>query len=484
MRKTLLSSLIFINLTLQPLLNVSHAQTSPLPEIGGPKTTPQQEAEIGKEIYQDLLRYNVITEDIAVNNYLAQLGHTLAQGTTNHTIQFHLFGVNDNAINAFAMPGGYIGVNRGLIVLTQSESELASVLSHEMAHVTQRHLARMQDNKLADSLLMAAGIIAAAAAAAAGNADVASGAIYAATSLPYAKKLAYTRDFEREADRMGMQYLAQAGFDPHAMPEFFTRMHNANKFSNHSEYPFLLTHPLTTTRIAESQTAANRHPIKMKASSIDYLLIREHLRVDIITPEAALKYYPESLQAKQYLNEGAQHYGYARALYLQRQYPQAKQQVTLAKNQLGEHPLFIDLMAKIARQEKQYQYARTLYQQGLTQFYQNKLLIYGQLETLMEMGQTGEARKLIQAQINRDKKNPDFYKLLARTYGEPQPLYAYAARGDAFYYQGLYQAALEQYELALKSENSQKQEDFYIRSQIEAKMLEIKNKVNFQSKKT
>ena len=475
MRKTLLSSLIIISLSLQPILTVSHAQTSPLPEIGGPKTTPQQEAEIGKEIYQDLLRYNVITEDIAVNSYLEQLGQKLAQGTTTHTTRFHLFGVNDNAINAFAMPGGYIGVNRGLIVLTQSESELASVLSHEMAHVTQRHLARMQDNKLADGLLMAAGIIAAAAAAAAGNSDVASGAIYAATSLPYAKKLAYTRDFEREADRMGMQYLAQAGFDPHAMPEFFTRMHNANRFSNHSDYPFLLTHPLTTARIAESQTAANRHPIKMKENSKDYLLIREHLRVDIITAEAALKYYPESLQAKQYLNEGAQHYGYARALFLQRQYTQAKQQLTLATNQLGEHPLLVDLLAKIARQEKQYQQARALYQQGLGQFYQNKLLIYGQVETLMEMGQTSEARKLIQAQINRDKNNPDFYKILALTYGEQQPIYAYNARGDAFYHQGLYQAALEQYELALKSESENKQEDFYIQSQIEAKIANIKN---------
>ncbi len=479
MRKTLLSSLIILGLSLQPILTVSHAQTSPLPEIGGPKTTPQQEAEIGKEIYQDLLRYNVITEDIAVNSYLAQIGQTLAQGVTNPNTRFHLFGVNDNSINAFAMPGGYIGVNRGLIVLTQSESELASVLSHEMAHVTQRHLARMQDNKLADGLLMAAGIIAAAAAAAAGNSDVASGAIYAASSLPYAKKLAYTRDFEREADRMGMQYLAQANFDPHAMPEFFTRMHNANKFSNHSDYPFLLTHPLTTARIAESQTAANRHPVKMKENSTDYLLIREHLRVEIITPEAALKYYPDSLQAKQYLSEGAQHYGYARALFLQSQYAQAKQQIALAKNQLGEHPLLIDLMAKIARQEKQYQYARALYQQGLGQFYQNKLLIYGQLETLMETGQISEARKLIQTQINRDKQNPDLYKLLARTYGEQSPLYAYAARADAFYYQGLYQAALEQYELALKSEKENKQ-DFYIRSQIEAKIENIKANITKQ----
>ena len=479
MRKTLLSSLIILGLSLQPILTVSHAQTSPLPEIGGPKTTPQQEAEIGKEIYQDLLRYNVLTEDIAVNSYLAQIGQTLAQGVTNPNTRFHLFGVNDNSINAFAMPGGYIGVNRGLIVLTQSESELASVLSHEMAHVTQRHLARMQDNKLADGLLMAAGIIAAAAAAAAGNSDVASGAIYAASSLPYAKKLAYTRDFEREADRMGMQYLAQANFDPHAMPEFFTRMHNANKFSNHSDYPFLLTHPLTTARIAESQTAANRHPVKMKENSTDYLLIREHLRVEIITPEAALKYYPDSLQAKQYLSEGAQHYGYARALFLQSQYAQAKQQIALAKNQLGEHPLLIDLMAKIARQEKQYQYARALYQQGLGQFYQNKLLIYGQLETLMETGQISEARKLIQTQINRDKQNPDLYKLLARTYGEQSPLYAYAARADAFYYQGLYQAALEQYELALKSEKENKQ-DFYIRSQIEAKIENIKANITKQ----
>ncbi len=479
MRKTLLSSLIILGLSLHPILTVSHAQTSPLPEIGGPKTTPQQEAEIGKEIYQDLLRYNVITEDIAVNSYLAQIGQTLAQGVTNPNTRFHLFGVNDNSINAFAMPGGYIGVNRGLIVLTQSESELASVLSHEMAHVTQRHLARMQDNKLADGLLMAAGIIAAAAAAAAGNSDVASGAIYAASSLPYAKKLAYTRDFEREADRMGMQYLAQANFDPHAMPEFFTRMHNANKFSNHSDYPFLLTHPLTTARIAESQTAANRHPVKMKENSTDYLLIREHLRVEIITPEAALKYYPDSLQAKQYLSEGAQHYGYARALFLQSQYAQAKQQIALAKNQLGEHPLLIDLMAKIARQEKQYQYARALYQQGLGQFYQNKLLIYGQLETLMETGQISEARKLIQTQINRDKQNPDLYKLLARTYGEQSPLYAYAARADAFYYQGLYQAALEQYELALKSEKENKQ-DFYIRSQIEAKIENIKANITKQ----
>ncbi len=468
MKKNTLPKLLLLSFS----LSVAYPSVA-LPEMGGPTITTQQEAQIGKKIYQDLIRYNIISEDIAVNTYLNQLGQNLSQGIPNSPFAMTLFGVEDNTINAFAMPGGYIGVNRGLIINTQSESELASVIGHEMAHVTQRHLARMQDNTLANNLLIAAGVLAAAAAAAGGNGEAAQGLLIAAGASQVARQLAYTRDYEREADRVGIQYLANAGFDPYAMPTFFGRLQRANQYSNSSNYPFLLTHPLTTERIAESQSAARTYPVKMKADSLDYLLIREHLRVDALGSEQAARYYPNALTSKQYLSEGAQHYGWAKTLFLRGEYKQARQELAIAQNQLGNHPLLIHLAATIAQKENTFSQANTLYQQGLNQFPQNKLLIYGQLDALLNSGQTLQARKLIQAQINKDKRNADLYKLLAKTYAE-QNLYAYTALGDAFYYQGLYQAALEKYEQALKTDTKNQQENFYLKSQIEAKVAQIK----------
>lgn len=470
MKKNILTSLLLLSFG----MGVSTPSFA-LPDMGGPKISKQQEAEIGKSIYQDLLRYQIISDDIAVNLYLKKIGAKLSQGISNNSFTFTLFGVNDNTINAFAMPGGYIGVNRGLIINTQSESELASVLGHEMAHVTQRHLARMQDNSLANTLLMAAGILAASAAAAGGNGEAAQGLLIASGASSVARQLSYTRDYEREADRLGIKYLADSGFDPHAMPVFFSRLYEINKYTNMSEYPFLLTHPLTVDRIAESQNAAKNYSAKMVPNSVDYLLIREHLRVDTLEKGNAIKYYQQSLAVKQYISEGAQYYGLARAYFKQGSYTKAKEALNLANKQLGNHPYFIDLAATIERKENNFASAQSLYQQGLNQFPQNELLIYGQLETLLDMGQTAQVRKLARTQLSKNKNNSSLYLILAKTYPE-QSLERYLALGDSFYYQGLYQAALEKYQQAVRMNEENKSDDFYTRSQLEAKITEIKER--------
>ncbi|WP_434777029.1 beta-barrel assembly-enhancing protease [Neisseria sp. Ec49-e6-T10] len=471
MNKKLLPYLIVIGFSIgtTPL---SVAQN--LPSIGDSSQTvfsSQDEEQVGKQVYQELLRRGVVTDDIAVNTYLNELGLKLSQGIPNNQNTFTLFGVNDNSINAFAMPGGYIGVHRGLLINAQSESELASVLGHEMAHVTQRHLARMQEGSTMNSLLALAGVLAGALAASQGNVDAAGGLIQAGVGAAIAKQLSYSRDYEREADRIGMQYLANSGFDARAMPLFFSRLQSANRHNDNNSYAFLRTHPVTTERIGESQTLAQAYPVKLKADSTDFVLIREHLRVDALGTDKAVRYYPDSLRAKQYLNEGAQHYGFAKALYLQNKLSEATQQLNLAEQQLGNQPLFLDLAAKIALKNKSPTQAQNIYTQALRTYPNNKLLVYGQIETLLSLDKKIEARSLIQKQLQNNKNRPELYQLLATTYGEEEPLYSYAALGDAYYYQGLYQGALQQYEMALKAN----QEDFYLRSQIEAKITLIKN---------
>jgi predicted Zn-dependent protease len=232
--------------------------------------------------------------------------------------------VNDKQINAFAMPGGYVGVNSGLVVATQSEGELASVVGHETAHVTQRHIARMQAESSATSPLLLLGTVLAVLASRAGGSQASIGTLSAGLGLQISNQLAFSRDFEREADRVGMQYLAQAGFDVRTMPAFFQRLEAANRYSDNNAYAFLRTHPVTSQRISEAQNRALEYPVKMRADSTAYLLVREKLRVMTLAPDEAVRYYQTMLDKGQYLNEGAMWYGLSRAQLASHHLPAAR----------------------------------------------------------------------------------------------------------------------------------------------------------------
>lgn len=231
-----------------------------LPNIGDPASdilSINQEAELGKILLTQVNQRLPVCEDPELRNYLQSLGSRLIAGGLNTDFPFYFRLIFDRRINAFAMPGGIVAINSGLFILSQSESELASVVAHEISHVSQRHIARRFSRRKKLSVINSIALLGSMLASLYGG-DAGLAAASVTQSAMQASALAYSRAFEREADRIGMRLLANANLDPFGMPRFFERL-NAHSQINQSQIPeFLRSHPLTTARISDSKIRAEQ----------------------------------------------------------------------------------------------------------------------------------------------------------------------------------------------------------------------------------
>jgi predicted Zn-dependent protease len=272
-----------------------------LPDIGSPAEAAislSDEYRIGLMIVRGLRDTDQILDDPEVSQYIDSIGHRLAGYSQAENRRFVFFVVKDPTINAFALPGGFIGVNSGLLLETHNESELAGVLAHEIAHVTQRHIARSLIEQSKNSLVSTAAMLAAIlVGATAGAGDAALAGIAAAQSLSLQQQMTFSRASEIEADRVGMGTLASAGFDPNGMPAFFDTM-GRRAGASESQIPAIVrSHPITSERIAESKSRAVQYPNRVVADSTSYLLTRERLRVLGTAPgENASAYYNSAIK--------------------------------------------------------------------------------------------------------------------------------------------------------------------------------------------
>lgn len=253
-----------------------------LPDIGssGDAVWSQgEEYRIGLSVLRQLREQGQILEDPEVTEYVQSVGSRIAAQATEGGQRFTFFVVKDGGINAFALPGGFIGVNYGLILATENESQLASVLAHEIAHVTQRHIARSVRAQGRQSLATTAMVVAGILLGAMAGGDAAQAAIAIAQGSAIQQQINYTRSNEYEADRVGISFLASAGFDPLEMSEFFEIMGRRTSMVGQQVPEFLQTHPVTTNRIAESRDRAAAYARKTVPSSLGYELVRERVRV-------------------------------------------------------------------------------------------------------------------------------------------------------------------------------------------------------------
>ena len=349
--KKLLVALLSV---LVSLPSFAQSNGNDLPDIGSPASsslTLDDEYRIGLQVMRQLRDEGQIIEDPEATEYLQALGSRIvAQATGDSAQRFSFFFVNDNSINAFALPGGFIGVNYGLVLATRNEAQLAGVLAHEIAHVTQRHIARRIRSQGRQSIATMAAILAAIlVGAATGSSDAALGGISMASGAAMQQQINFTRANENEADRVGMSFLASAGFDPYGMPDFFETMgrRNAILASNRNALPEILqSHPVTSNRIAESRArAAQFKDLKQTAETVSYALTRERLRV-IATPaeDNVRRYYTDRREQQE--PTAGERYGEALASYqggnsrasldalteLARQYPQ----VPMLQSTLGQ----------------------------------------------------------------------------------------------------------------------------------------------------
>ena len=205
------------------------AAANELPDFGSPADAllnKTREGQLGRSVMMQLYNAGVVVDDPLLTEYIQSIGSHIASHANNGSHRFRFFVVEDSRINAFAMPGGYIGVHTGLILATENESELAGVLAHEVSHVTQRHIARSLYDSQRTSIMTMAAMLAAALLGAAADlpGDAMIGVVSASQAAAAQRQINYTRSNEHEADRVGIDVLAAAGYDPNAMASFFEKL--------------------------------------------------------------------------------------------------------------------------------------------------------------------------------------------------------------------------------------------------------------------
>lgn len=472
-----MKKILFILLCALPLLS----RADGLPDLGDVSQTsisPQQERQIGEQSMFQIRASKNYLDDPEIADYLNSLGGRLVANSSEPSQPFEFFALNDNAINAFAMPGGFIGVNTGLLLTAQSESELASVLSHEIAHVTQHHLARMVAGQKYDSLAAVAAI-AVAILAARDNPQVAMGAVAGAQGGAMQRQLNFTRTHEEEADRIGLGILEKSGFDVRAMPTFFERMQRATRILEGNAPTYLRTHPITAERIADVDNRVQQMPFHLVADSLDFQLVRAKLLATQKTPAEAIAYFSAALGEQKFGNPIAQRYGLIIALMRDKQEQKAAQELSVLQKTAPSNAMITTLAGELKRTDTTDKNIDAFYISATRSFPQYRALIYDYVEVLLNERNYKQALKLLSGRINDYPNDPRLYELQARTYdGLNRPQEAHHALAYTYILHGDLYGAIDQLELAKAVGDN-----YYELSTIETELKQFRAIAGVQRKK-
>jgi predicted Zn-dependent protease len=451
------------------------ASAQSLPDLGGSMDTvltPQMERRIGEDTMRQI-RYHdsSYVGDPEITAYLQQIGERLAEAPPGAKERFEFFCIRDNTINAFALPGGFIGVNTGLIVVADDESELASVLAHEISHVTQRHIAR----QLAEQQKMQLPTLAALAAAilmARSRPDLAVGAAAAVQGAAVQSQLAYSREFEREADRIGFQRLVAAGFDPHGMPDFFERMERYTRIADDSSYPaYLRDHPLTPERIADAENRADQLPYRQHVDSLEFFLVRARLRAETGDAQNQVTHFRDAVRDKRYSNEAAARYGLVSALLRAGQAREAQAQLVALRTTHAQSPMIEALAARVSQALGDRAGALAILQKARATYPDWRPLLYDDVEALQGAGRYKEALAALSEPVRRYSDDERLRVLQAKTYAAlGKRLLQHQAQAEVYVLQGSLPAAIEQLQLARAAGDG----DFYQLSEVDSRLRELK----------
>jgi predicted Zn-dependent protease len=309
--------------------------TIALPSIGRiSQAATAEEQRIGTAWLKHYRRQISTSNDAIIIAYLEDLVNTLASHSDIYNTSLSLVVAKNTSLNAFAVPGGVIGIHTGLLQHAKTEQQLASVISHELAHLSQRHYARGAEKQKGQSLTLMAGLLAGLILAANTSGDAGIAAISTTQAYAIDQQLRFTRSFEREADRIGMGILVNAGMSPHATAEMFEEMDKLTRFS--SKPPeFLLTHPLTTNRQIDAINLAREYPKKTIPDNINYQLVRARAILETAeSPQQAIRYFNNALSGFDTSVDGNR-YGLVLALTDNRQYNEAAE---ILEGLLKKHP--------------------------------------------------------------------------------------------------------------------------------------------------
>ena len=431
------------------------AQELKLPNLGESSTSmfsAEFEHKLGRTWLQ-MFRSQVRTvDDPLLHDYLEHLIYLLVTHSKLEDRRIEIVLVDSPEINAFAVPGGVIGVNNGLLLYAQTEDELVTVLSHEIAHLSQRHFSRgvefqQKNQPLAPAAMLASFILMATAGTDAGMA-----AMSATQAATQSSALRYSRTNEQEADRVGMQTLVDAGYDPYAAPAMFERMMQASRYSSSDRIPeFLRTHPLSENRIADTRNRARQYPKREPQVSLDYQLMRARVVNQLArTPEEAVQKFKVELEGTPRSPEAAR-YGLVLALTAAGKPDEAALELDgiWAKRPERIEYIIADAEINLARGEPDKAVEKLAARLKLSPG--NHALTMTYADALMQDGKPHIAEEVLLAQSKLTPNDPGLWYLLAEVQGlSGNILGLHQARAEYFILNGNLDQAEKQLTYALE----------------------------------
>ncbi|MDH5784905.1 MAG: M48 family metalloprotease [Chromatiales bacterium] len=454
-----------------------HATTTveELPELGDSSSntlSQQRAALIGSEIVRSIRQAGLIIDDPLLSAYVEKLGNNIAAHTSGGE-RFTFFVVDAPSINAFALPGGYIGIHSGLILASQSESELAGVVAHEIAHVTQHHIARgiEQANRMDLPLTLA---VLATILLSGGDPGVANAAVAAGLGGSTQMQINFTRAHEHEADRIGIQLLARTEYETEGMAAFFKRLQENSRYYGEGVPEFLSTHPVTTSRLAEAQVAAEQYQRRMRLDSSSYHVAKA--RVKLMHSKSAEQLMRELTRSER----RDEHSLYLQAItHIALQQPQqAKKILSQLLRNAPESIPYRETYGRLLFEQGEHTRAIKLYRDGLKRYPNNELLLMSLCRSLLAEKNYSEGRDLLQGVVRRNPRSIVGIDLLAQLETETgNPVAAHLARAEYYLLLEEPHSALGQVNLAKRVEKK----DFYHSSRIEALTQQITEQIANQA---
>lgn len=434
----------------------AHAQLNDeilLPELGDASSgmfSFEQEYQLGRA-WLRIFRSQVATvSDPLLQDYVEELTYKLATFSELKDRRLDIVVVNNRSINAFAVPGGVIGIHNGLLLHAETEAQMASVLAHELAHLSQRHFARSVEAQKRSAIPNMAGLLAGIILAATTGGEAGMAAIAAAQAASLQNQLRYSRLHEQEADRSGMQTMVRANMDPSAAAGMFEIMQQTYRYAGNRPPEFLMTHPVTESRISDTRNRARQYPRKMYTDNAHYQLMRARIELSFMeNSQTAVKRFHTKTAANK-SPTAADQYGLVLALTANGNLEEAQQRLdVLLKNSPRELPYLL-AQAELNMAAGEYLEATTLLRRELAITPGNHPLTMALAKSLLKANQAHQAEVILQDHSNRKPNDPSVWHLLAETHGLAGNIVGvHKARAEYFVLNGALTIAIRQLNYAL-----------------------------------
>lgn len=448
-----------------------------LPEIGVSGfsiLSLDKERQIGRAMMRQLRASQPLIQDPVLNEYINHLGNQLVKNAQDVNYAFTFFLINNNELNAFAFFGGHVGIHSGLLTTADNESELASVIAHEISHVTQRHLARRLESQSRGQTLSMAGMVSSILLALV-NPTVGMAALSASMAVSQQASINYTRGNEKEADRVGIALLANSHFDPQGAPSFFSKM--SEKYRYASKPPaMLLTHPLPESRIADARQRAHNFPVRKLAPSLQFELAKSRIQARYQgKPKDHISYFKQQLIKKKYILKAAAEYGLAISYFENKQYRLAKELLESLHKQDKHNLFYIDVLTDVYLALKEHEQALTMLANLALYMPNNQVISLNYGNALLSAGNYEQAETVLQDFLLVNAGNFIAYDILTSVYQKQDKIgLMHTAKAEVLALLGAYRKAVDE----LQTSYNLVEDQPLLQKRIKARILQFQEQEN------